>query len=308
MWESFAQRMDKLELKNINTFVKVAELNSFTKAANELGYSQSTVTIQIKQLENELEFHLFDRIGKNVSLTPKGEEFLQYANKFLQLEAQALLLKGCADIASGTLRLGVLESLFVWRIADLIPEYHRKYPYVKIEIKSATGVALYRMLRQNDVDIIYLLDNIIYHKDCVRACVSPVSIQFVTYPENPLCARQCISLGEIANEPLIVTERDSIYRRELDLEAAKNKIELIPIIEINNIEVIVRLLKKKMGIAFMPDYVIKEYIKNGELAVLNVNCQPIEFSSQLIYHRGKFITPQMSAFIKMIREAWPSNE
>ena len=102
-----------MELKNINTFVRVAELNSFTKAANELGYSQSTVTIQIKQLENELNFLLFDRIGKNVSLTPRGEDFLMYANEFLRLEAQALSLKGGADAVSGTLRLGVLESLFV---------------------------------------------------------------------------------------------------------------------------------------------------------------------------------------------------
>ena len=128
-------RRRQMELKNINTFVRVAELNSFTKAANELGYSQSTVTIQIKQLENELNFLLFDRIGKNVSLTPRGEDFLMYANEFLRLEAQALSLKGDADAVSGTLRLGVLESLFVWRIADLLPEYHKQYPDVKIEIK-----------------------------------------------------------------------------------------------------------------------------------------------------------------------------
>ena len=297
-----------MELKNINTFVRVAELNSFTKAANELGYSQSTVTIQIKQLENELNFLLFDRIGKNVSLTPRGEDFLMYANEFLRLEAQALSLKGDADAVSGTLRLGVLESLFVWRIADLLPEYHKQYPDVKIEIKSSTGAALYKMLRQNDLDVIYLLDNVIYHKDCVRACTSPVSVKFVTYPENPLCAREDIPLAEIASEPMILAERDAIYRRELDLEAAKNNIELIPILEIDNLEVVIRLLKKKMGVSFMPDYVIREYVETGELAELSVDCRPVELSSQLVYHRSKFITPQMNTFIKMVRETWPNTE
>lgn len=293
-----------MELKNINTFVRVAELNSFTKAANELGYSQSTVTIQIKQLETELNFLLFDRIGKNVSLTPRGKDFLQYANEFLRLEAQALALKGETDAVSGTLRLGVLESLFVWRIADLLPEYHRRHPGVKIEIKSATGAALYKMLRQNDLDVIYLLDNVIYHKDCLRACMSPVSVKFVTYPENPMCARKNIPLAEIAREPMIVAERDAIYRRELDLEAGKNNIELIPILEIDNLEVVIRLLKKKMGISFMPDYVIQEYIKSGELAELSVECNPVELSSQLVYHRNKFITPQMNSFIAMVRDTW----
>lgn len=293
-----------MELKNINTFVRVAELNSFTKAANELGYSQSTVTIQIKQLETELNFLLFDRIGKNVSLTPRGKDFLQYANEFLRLEAQALALKGETDAVSGTLRLGVLESLFVWRIADLLPEYHRRHPGVKIEIKSATGAALYKMLRQNDLDVIYLLDNVIYHKDCLRACMSPVSVKFVTYPENPMCARKNIPLAEIAREPMIVAERDAIYRRELDLEAGKNNIELIPILEIDNLEVVIRLLKKKMGISFMPDYVIQEYIKSGELAELSVECNSVELSSQLVYHRNKFITPQMNSFIAMVRDTW----
>ena len=130
------------------------------------------------------------------------------------------------------------------------------------------------MLRQNDLDIIYLLDNVIYHKDCVRACTSPVSVKFVTYPENPLCAREDIPLAEIASEPMILAERDAIYRRELDLEAAKNNIELIPILEIDNLEVVIRLLKKKMGVSFMPDYVIREYVETGELAELSVELPP----------------------------------
>ncbi len=295
-----------MELKNINTFLRVAELSSFTKAAAELGYSQSTVTIQIQQLENELGFMLFDRIGRSVSLTPKGEEFIAYANEFLRLEARTLALRETAGSVSGTLRLGVLESLFVWKIADLLPQYHSKYPGVTIEIKSATGAALYRMLRQNELDIIYLLDNVVYHKDCVRACTSPVSLKFVASPKNELCRRKNIPLAEIAKEPLILTERDAIYRRELDNEAARNGIELVPFLEIDNLEVVLRLLKKQMGISFIPDYVLHESVEAGELAVLDVDYHIINLWSQLVYHKNKFLTPQMLAFIRMVRESSPS--
>ena len=292
-----------MELKNINTFLRVAELSSFTKAAAELGYSQSTVTIQIQQLENELGFMLFDRIGRSVSLTPKGEEFIAYANEFLRLEARTLALRETAGSVSGTLRLGVLESLFVWKIADLLPQYHSKYPGVTIEIKSATGAALYRMLRQNELDIIYLLDNVVYHKDCVRACTSPVSLKFVASPKNELCRRKNIPLAEIAKEPLILTERDAIYRRELDNEAARNGIELVPFLEIDNLEVVLRLLKKQMGISFIPDYVLHESVESGELAVLDVDYHIINLWSQLVYHKNKFLTPQMLAFIRMVQES-----
>ncbi len=292
-----------MELKNINTFLRVAELSSFTKAAAELGYSQSTVTIQIQQMENELGFMLFDRIGRSVSLTPKGEEFIAYANEFLRLEARTLALRETAGSVSGTLRLGVLESLFVWKIADLLPQYHSKYPGVTIEITSATGAALYRMLRQNELDIIYLLDNVVYHKDCVRACTSPVSLKFVASPKNELCRRKNIPLAEIAKEPLILTERDAIYRRELDNEAARNGIELVPFLEIDNLEVVLRLLKKQMGISFIPDYVLHESVEAGELAVLDVDYHIINLWSQLVYHKNKFLTPQMLAFIRMVRES-----
>lgn len=295
-----------MELKNINTFLRVAELSSFTKAAAELGYSQSTVTIQIQQLENELGFMLFDRIGRSVSLTPKGEEFIAYANEFLRLEARTLALRETAGSVAGTLRLGVLESLFVWKIADLLPQYHSKYPGVTIEIKSATGAALYRMLRQNELDIIYLLDNVVYHKDCVRACTSPVSLKFVASPKNELCRRKDIPLAEIAKEPLILTERDAIYRRELDNEAARNGIELVPFLEIDNLEVVLRLLKKQMGISFIPDYVLHESVEAGELAVLDVDYHIINLWSQLVYHKNKFLTPQMLAFIRMVQESSPS--
>ena len=112
-----------------------------------------------------------------------------------------------------------------------------------------------------------------------------------------------ISLAEIAQEPLILTERDAIYRQELDHEAAKNDIELVPILEIDNLEVVLRLLKRGMGVSFIPDYVLHESIARGELSVLNVRYDAINLWSQLVYHKNKFVTPQMQAFIRLIQDS-----
>ena len=294
-----------MEVKNINTFLRAAELSSFTKAANELGYTQSTVTIQIKQLEKDLGVKLFDRIGKSVSLTPAGEAFLPYANQYLQLDAQIHAFGKSDSSAAGTLRLGVLESLFVWKIADLLPEYHKQFPNVTIEINSTNGAALYRMLRQNELDIIYLLDNVIYQKDCVRACAAPVAVKFVTWPGSSLCKRRGLTLADIARAPLILTERDAIYRRVLDHEAAAQGVELVPILEVDNLEVVIRLLKRRMGVSFMPDFVIREFVGRGELAELEVKDGTINLWSQLVYHKNKFLTPQMRSFIELIQNSPP---
>ena len=99
-----------MELRNIKSFIKVAEFENFSKAAEVLGYAQSTITLQIQQLEQELGVNLFDRIGKRVLLSEKGRAFLSYANDMVQLEAEAIETVSENTTPTGTLRIGTIES------------------------------------------------------------------------------------------------------------------------------------------------------------------------------------------------------
>ena len=115
-----------MDIRNIQTFIRVAELKSFTKAADELNYVQSTVTMQIQQLEKELGYPLFDRIGKKVSLTSLGMEFLTYAYEILHAVEKAETLGRNSDNAHGILRLGVSESILFGVLADFLPAFKEK--------------------------------------------------------------------------------------------------------------------------------------------------------------------------------------
>ncbi|GHS98960.1 LysR family transcriptional regulator [Synergistales bacterium] len=292
-----------MELKNILTFLRAAELRSFTKVAQELGYTQSTITIQIKQLEKELGVLLFDRIGRTISLTPMGEEFVHYAKEIMRIALNAKTIgTKKPETFRGALRIGILESLFIWRFSDLIPRFHSTFPLVSIEAKLATGSELYHMLKQNDVDIIYVLDKKISQKDCVKTCVNSEKIVFITSPDNPLAAQKDIYLSEIVKYPLILAERIAIYRRELDEAAARQEIEFTPLLEVGSLEVILKLLKRKMGISFLPEYVVKESVLNGELILLDVRDCDISLCSQVVYHKNKWVTPQMSFLMELVRE------
>ena len=291
-----------MNLKNILTFLRAAELGSFTKAAQELGYTQSTVTIQIKQLENELGILLFDRIGRKISLTPTGEEFISYANEIMRITLHAKAIGVKPETLRGTLRLGIIESLFIWRFSDLVPQFHRALPLISIEARSATSAELYHMLRQNDVDIAYILDKKISKKDCIKSCIKSEKIVFITSPDYPIAVQEDISLSEIVKHPLILAERIAIYRRELDEAAARQGIEFMPLLEINNLEVILKLLKKGMGISFLPEYVVRESVYKGELVILNVIDCEASLWSQIIYHKNKWVTPQMNLVMQLIQE------
>ena len=104
-----------MELRNINTFLKAAATQNFSKAAEQLGYSQSAVTVQIRQLEKELGTPLFERIGKRVSLTERGMEFTSYANEIMRVTDQARFFAKDQRELDGTLRIGGVES--VWHCA-----------------------------------------------------------------------------------------------------------------------------------------------------------------------------------------------
>ena len=99
-----------MELRTINTFLHIAELHSFSRAARELGYSQSAVSAQVAQLEAELETPLFDRVGKTVRLTDAGQTFLTYARSLLATAEQAKAALQPARQVSGTLRVALLRQ------------------------------------------------------------------------------------------------------------------------------------------------------------------------------------------------------
>ena len=127
-----------MEIRNILTFLKVAGTQNFSKAAEQLGYSQSAVTIQIQQLEKELGTQLFERIGKRVYLTEKGQEFIGYASEIMRVTNEALTFAGEEHTTRGTLKIGGVESTCTALLTIIISYYliHNGYKLGKKSIVS----------------------------------------------------------------------------------------------------------------------------------------------------------------------------
>lgn len=168
-----------MEFREISTFLQVAQYQSFSKAARQLGYSQAAVTIQIKQLEHELGVHLFDRIGKQISLTHQGQVFYQYAISIRNDLERAKNAVSDPSTLSGKLCLGTIESICASIFPDLLAEYHRLHPEVTISIVTdSPGVLLDRM-NENAIDIVYLLDRRIYDNRWCKTLEEPEENIFV---------------------------------------------------------------------------------------------------------------------------------
>lgn len=290
-----------MEFRNIITFLCVAEIGTFTGAANQLGYVQSTVTIQIKQLEEELGTVLFDRIGKRVELTANGQSFMHYAKQLVNISEQAKLIGKRLEKIEGNLRIGILESLLIWALSEKLPEYYKVFPLIKVLTRTAPSNELFQMLKQNELDMVYFLGKKMYRNDFVCAWSEPVRIVFVSHPDNPFANKKNILLRELVEQPFILTENNGFYRGALEEITMEQGIDIQPLFVIDNTSAIIKLLKKGLGISFLPEYAVQESVINNELVIIDVEDCSIQLWIQLFYHKDKWLTPQMESFIKLIK-------
>lgn len=294
-----------MEIRNLMTFVRIAEIQNFSKTAEQLGYSQSAVTMQIKQLEAELHAQLFERIGKQVKLTQAGERLLPHALEILDSVRKAERISQEPEQISGKLRIGTCESLVISMLPPVILEMSQLCPHVEISTHTALVPDLFQMLRQNDIDILYFLDEKHDSPEWIKVSERPEKIFFVASAEFSLAGRTRIPLERLLEEPLFLTEKGISYRYAMEQLLAAKGYELHPFWEVGNTDVITRFLLKNKGISFLPEYVVHDYLEQGDLVVLDTECNDIIMWSQLAYHRNKYMTPQMNLFLDLMTKRIP---
>lgn len=291
-----------MELRNIITFLRVAELQNFTHAAEELGYSQSAVTVQIKQLETELGVPLFERIGRSVNLTAPGRAFLLHANEIMRAAERAKNAVQLAPEPEGILRIGTMESVGASVISRLVSRYHKQFPLVKVVVSTATPEGLLDMMRRNDVDFVYFMDEKRYNPDWEMPLNKEEDIVFVAAPNHPLAKARGLTLRDIIAQNCVLTEEGEGYRKPFDRMLAEHNLKVNPILEIGNTEVVMRMVKEGVGISLLPMYVVSDPLARGEIVLLDVPDFHARMFQQLIYHKNKWVTPQMQGFIDLVIE------
>ncbi|MBQ6847171.1 MAG: LysR family transcriptional regulator [Oscillospiraceae bacterium] len=291
-----------MELRNLITFIHVAELGSFTKAAEQLGYSQSTISFQIKQLEEELGCLLFERINHTIMLTERGHELVEYAHKVRTLTDEFKDNLEEEKRCSGHIHIVTPDSVCDDMINNRYIDFHNKYPDISIKFTNADTAVMFDMLDHNEADLIITLDAHSYRKDYVIAKEKSLSMHFVASAASKYAKMKRISIKDIINEPFILTEYGQGYRKVLDKELARLSLEIHPILEIGRTDIITSVIAEGDMISYLPDFVTKEMVDEGKLCYLDVCDINIEIWKQLIYHKNKWMSKALGAFIEYIKE------
>ena len=187
-----------MDTKLAYTFIKVAELGNITKAAEQLGYSQGSVTSHIQQLEQQLGVQLFDRIGRGIQLTDAGKNFRPIAADLIKASENADAFAANWDDPYGPLTIEASSGISVSILSKLLPEFRDLYPGIQVIIwpNDDTDPTV-RRLRQNRSDFAMFTDRLQRFEGCTTFISQYVPFIFVAPPDDPVTRRKNVPLEEI---------------------------------------------------------------------------------------------------------------
>ncbi len=261
--------MVNLELYKV--FYTVARCGSLTKAAQELFISQPAVSQSVKLFENQLGVSVFNRTHRGMELSAGGKLIYSQVEQALSLldDAESKLTE-LTSTATGRIRIGATDSIFLHILPDKLAAYSEKYPAVKLELISSTSPDTVERLKEGKCDIAFI--NLPLSDDEVRfyGTVAHLSDAFVAGKKYENLAREEISLKDLSQYPLLMIEENTVARRAFSAYCDTLGVKLTPDTEVASWDLMKKLAAKGMGVGFIPREYCREELASGELIEIKV--------------------------------------
>jgi DNA-binding transcriptional LysR family regulator len=290
-----------MDLDNLKTFIEVARLASFSRAAEKVLRSQPAVSAQIRQLEQEYGQRLFDRSAKSVRLTPAGEVVFNYANQLLTLQAKSLQAVSEQDgVRSGTLSIGANEGTFLYVLPKVLARYHKQFPKVKISVYRSFTHKVTEKVEEGTVDLGVLtmpvkspsLEVIPVFRDRILLMVGPAS---------PLFKKKSATLEELSAEPIILPKTGSIRKiMEKNLRPFRDNLNVT--MELTSVVMIKRFVRAGFGVSLICRNFAAENVRRDEVRLLKVEGLDLWRELALVYRKDRSLPLIASAFVEVARK------
>ncbi|WFA87008.1 LysR family transcriptional regulator [Paenibacillus amylolyticus] len=290
-----------MEIRQLKTFWTLASTCSFSQTAELLSYVPSTITMQIKSLEEELGVKLLDRLGKKVVLTDAGQQFLPYATKILNDVEEAKCISSQHGELAGTVVIGADEVLCAYLLPALFKRFRADYPGVRLLFRPLSGQELKSSLREGHADVVFVLDEPMNSKDLQSEFLKDETFQMVVSPDHMLASRSALVIDDFHKQHFLLTEKNCSYRTYFDQSITKKGADALTELEFHSVEAIKQCVAAGLGIALLPEMALKKELSDGEVVALPWDLSDISFSAQMLWHREKWISPSMAAFMEVAK-------
>lgn len=293
-----------MELKYLQTFQTIIEEGSFSKAAEKLNYTQSTITFQIGQLEQELSTKLFEKVGRRMLPTKAGEQLYPYVKDALLSVDRISCFKNDLAEYKGNLKLGIGETLLCYRMPSILKTFHQKAPNTRLFLQSMNCYNIRDELLKGSLDLgIFYEDIGGMGNNIATSPFGKYSLALVSSPEIKQLFPDFITPRQKIPVPFIINEQTCIFRQIFEKYLNQKSIMLDYTIELWSIHTIKSLVKNNVGVSFLPTFTVQDELNNGELTEIETDISDIQISAVCGYNKNKWISPAMDCFIKLIKNS-----
>lgn len=296
-----------MNTKNLLTLKTILETGSFQKAADKLNYTQSTVTFQIKQLEEEMSLKLFEKIGRRMELTQSGKDILPYVDTILQGVEQINSYGKSLSEITGSLKLAIPDSILIYTMQPFIQTFLHEAPNVQLIINSIQSGEINQAVMNGIADIGINCEKDNYPDTVIHKGLGTYKVFLVAAPFADKALLDFMTPHQRKPLSLICNEPDGYYQLEMDKYLAKKDIVLNPYMKVQSIEAVKRCVMNNLGIAVVPSYSIVSELKNGSLVPIKTELDEKTYNSIYIYHKNKWISPQMKLALQLL-DNWIDGE
>ncbi|MFS0785274.1 LysR family transcriptional regulator [Shouchella sp. 1P09AA] len=289
-----------MDRKHLKTFLDVCETLNFTKTAERLQYAQSSITAQMKSLEHELQCSLFQRLGKKITLTKAGEQLRPYAHQLIQLEENARL---SLLSQKETIVIGAQESQCTYRLPTLLHTFTQQNPTSKLVFKPAHSDKLAtESLLNGEIDLAFIMDVTTKERPLLHTeALIEERLLMVVAPDHPFAIQRNISPEELESEAILFTEKGCSYRVLLENLLHKAHVTPKSSLEFTSLEAIKKCVVANIGIAFLPELVVKAEVREGLLCAVSLDATFSTLKTHLAYHKDKQMSAGVQQFLQLTR-------
>lgn len=291
-----------MELRQLATFREVANMLSFTRAAEALDYAQSSVSSQIQELETELGTPLFERLSKRILLSDAGRRLLPYAERMLQLADEARAAVPSAEEPSGTLTIVTPESLCIHRLPPVLAQFRARYPLVQVIFRPTDGIDFRRTLAEGRADMAFCYGELQSFPDLNTEPLVREPLALFAHPEHPLSRRSRVETRMLHGETLLLTEVGCVYRERFERILSAAGVHPASTVEFSSIEAIKQCVIAGMGLSLLPEVTVRDELARGRLVALPWTEQDFGLVTLMAWHRDKWFSPALRALIALSRD------
>jgi DNA-binding transcriptional LysR family regulator len=291
-----------MQLESLKVFCDLAETESFTKAAQINGVTQSAVSQQISALERTFKSLLIERSKKKFRLTREGQTLYDYSKQIIQsYESLHSKLQELKDIISGTIRVATIYSIGLHDLPPYIKRFMKSYPTVNVHVEYRRANQVYEDVLSNVVDI----GLVAYPSKEPKLEIVPLRkepLTLICHPSHPFAKLKDVKLKALAGQKIIGFEPDIPTRKALDKILKEYGVEVKHVMEFDNVETVKRAVEIDAGISIVPIGTVQQEIAKETLVAVPIEDGDFFRPLAAIYKKNKVLSPAMKQFLSILKE------